>query len=183
MCSISVCSFELIQVSRFIVWKVWPEQIFKVKSWVFQKSRADNFRMQTATQILRVTYRTRHQGDSLWLVSNNSNGNWRRTCAHMKLLTDRRTDKWGYNIIRPLGHIKILSWESLPIPNFYPRNMMKIIALSFLLLSTEFHTSRQCRVKIRLHVLCSLILIYSVCRGNYSRQRHFKGYRHFQIYK
>ena len=36
-----------------MVWKLWPEQKYKVKSWPFQKSRADNSRTQTAIKILR----------------------------------------------------------------------------------------------------------------------------------
>ena len=111
MCSISVCSLKL---RPFIVWKLWPGQKFKVKSVLFQKSGADNFRTQTAIQILRPRCTTRHQGDSLWEVSNNSDGNCRRSCAHKKLLTDGRTDRQtdgrtddrGYNIIRPFGRIK-----------------------------------------------------------------------------
>ena len=103
MCSISVCSLKL---RPFIVWKLWPGQKFKVKSVLFQKSGADNFRTQTAIQILRPRCTTRHQGDSLWQVSNNSDGNCRRSCAHKKLLTDGRTDDRGYNIIRPFGRIK-----------------------------------------------------------------------------
>ena len=106
MCSISVCSLKL---RPFIVWKLWPGQKFKVKSVLFQKSGADNFRTQTAIQILRPRCTTIHQGDSLWQVSNNSDGNCRRSCAHKKLLTDGRTDRQtddrGYNIIRPFGRI------------------------------------------------------------------------------
>ena len=30
-----------------MVWKLWPEQKFKVRTWLFQKSRTDNFRTQT----------------------------------------------------------------------------------------------------------------------------------------
>ena len=99
-----------LKLRPFIVWKLWPGQKFKVKSVLFQKSGADNFRMQTAIQILRPRCTTRHQGYSLWQVSNNSDGNCRRSCAHKKLLTDRqtdgRTDNRGYNIIRPFGRIK-----------------------------------------------------------------------------
>ena len=36
-----------------MVWKLWREQKLKVKSWLFQKSWADNFRTQTAIEILR----------------------------------------------------------------------------------------------------------------------------------
>ena len=54
-----------------MVWKLWPEQKFKVKSWLFQKSRADNFRRQTAIKILRPRCITRHHGDSMWQVSKN----------------------------------------------------------------------------------------------------------------
>ena len=43
MCSISVCCFRLIAL---VVWKLWPEQKFKMKSRLFHKSRADNFRAQ-----------------------------------------------------------------------------------------------------------------------------------------
>ena len=32
-------------------WKLWPKQKFKVKSWLIQKSRADNFRTQTVITI------------------------------------------------------------------------------------------------------------------------------------
>ena len=111
MCSISVCSLKL---RPFTVWKLWPGQKFKVKSVLFQKSGADNFRTQTAIQILRPRCTTRHQGDSLWQVSNNSDGNCRRSCTHKKLLTDgrtdgqsdSRTDDRGYNIIRPSGILK-----------------------------------------------------------------------------
>ena len=39
--------------------------------------------------------------------------------------------------------------------------MTKIIALSLLLFSTEFYQSGQRRSKIRVHVLCSLILIHT----------------------
>ena len=95
MCSISVCSFEL------IVWKLWPEQKFKVKSWLIQKSRADNYRRPTEIQILRVTCTTRHHRDSFWKVSNNSEGNC-TSCAHKKLLMDIQ----GHNIIQPFWHIK-----------------------------------------------------------------------------
>ena len=109
MCSISVCSLKL---RPFIVWKLWPGQKFKVKSVLFQKSGADNFRTQTAIQILRPRCTTRHQGDSLWQVSNNYDGNCRRSCAHKKLLTDGRTDRQtddrGYNVIRPFMCIKML---------------------------------------------------------------------------
>ena len=62
-----------------------------------------------------------------------------------------------------------------PITHFYPRNMTKIIALSLLLLFTEFSQTGQCRFKIRLHVLCSLILIYTVSKNSCSCDRHSKG--------
>ena len=42
-------------------------------------------------------------------VSKYSDGNCRRSCAHKKLLTDRRmdeTDNQGYNIIRLFGPMK-----------------------------------------------------------------------------
>ena len=87
-----------LKLRPFIVWKLWPGQKFEVKSVLFQKSGADtcNFRTQTAIQILRPRCTTRHQGDSLWQVSNNSDGNCRRSCAHKKLLTDGRTDGRTY---------------------------------------------------------------------------------------
>ena len=69
-----------------MVWKLQPEQEFKVESLPFQKSRADNFKTQTAIKILR------HHEDSLCQVSKNSDGNLRRSCAHKKLLTDGQTD-------------------------------------------------------------------------------------------
>ena len=47
-----------------MVLKLWPEQKFKVKSWLFQKSRVDNFRTQTATKILRPRCTTRHHENS-----------------------------------------------------------------------------------------------------------------------
>ena len=71
-----------------MVCKLWPEQKFKMKSWLFQKSRADNFR---AIKLLRPRCTTRHHGDSLWLVSKNSDQNC-RSYVNKKLLTDRRTD-------------------------------------------------------------------------------------------
>ena len=98
-----------------MVWKLWPEQKLKVKSWLFQKSRADNFRTQTAIKILKLRCTTRHQGDSLRKVSKNFDGNCRRSCTQRKLLTDGQTDGrtdgqtdygGGYNIIRPFGRIK-----------------------------------------------------------------------------
>ena len=49
--------------------------------------------------------------------------------------------------------------------------MTTIIALSWLLLSTLFCQSRQCRSKIRLHILCCLILIHTGHNGNYSCDR------------
>ena len=49
---------------------------------------ADNFRTQTEIKTLRVTCTTRHHGDLLWSVSNNSDGNCGRTCAQKKLVTD-----------------------------------------------------------------------------------------------
>ena len=73
-----------------MVWKLWHEQKFKVKSWRFQKSRGDNFRMQTVIKTLRPRCTTTHHGDSLRQVSKNSDGNCRRSCAHKKLLTDGR---------------------------------------------------------------------------------------------
>ena len=76
-----------------MVWKLWPEQKFKVKSWLFQKSRGDNFRTQTVIKILRPKCTTRHHGDSLWQVSKNSDGNCRRSCTHRKLLADGWTDR------------------------------------------------------------------------------------------
>ena len=59
---------------------------------------------------------------------------------------------------------------------FQDMNMTRMIAISWLLLSKIFHQCRQCRSKIRLHVLCSLILIYIGCKGNHSHERHFKGF-------
>ena len=76
-----------------MVWKLWPEQKFKVNSWLFQKSWADNFRPQTVIQILGPWCTTRHHGDSLWEVSKISDGNSRRSCKHKKLLTDGQTDE------------------------------------------------------------------------------------------
>ena len=114
-----------------MVWKLWPEQKFKVKSWLFQISRADNFRTQTAIKIQRPRCTTRHYGDSLWRVSKNSNGNCRRSCAHKKLLTHGRMDDQGYNIIRPFGRIKsrkilqvtsIFPFRTMFSKGFFPRN-------------------------------------------------------------
>ena len=70
----------------FMVWKLQPEQKFKVKSWLIQKSRADHLRTQRAIQILRPRCTIRHHGYLLWQVSKNSNGNCRRSCTHKKLL-------------------------------------------------------------------------------------------------
>ena len=118
MCAISVYSFKLIP---FMAWKLWPEQKFKVKSWLFQKSGADNFRTQSVIKILRPRCTTRHHRDSLWQVSKNSGGNCGRSCAHKKLQTDGRTDRQtddqGYNIIRPFGHIKMV-WTGLAHTSF-----------------------------------------------------------------
>ena len=124
MCSISVCSLKL---RPFIVWKLWPGQKFKVKSVLFQKSGADNFRTQTAIQILRPRCTTRHQRDSLWQVSNNSDGNYRRSCAHKKLLTDGQTDNRGYNIIRPFGRIKSFMVNSFKIKKKFRQYQTKSI--------------------------------------------------------
>ena len=55
-------------------------------------------------------------------------------------------------------------------------NITRLIALSWWLFSTISHQSRQCRSKIRLHILCSLILIYTGCKGNYSFERRFQGF-------
>ena len=117
MCSISVCSFKLIP---FMVWTLWPEQKFKVKSWLFQKSRADNFRMQTATKIIRPMCTTTHHRYSLWQVSKNSNGNCRRSCAHKKLLMDGQTDeRLGYNIIQAFGCIKKVNTKNILMPSTF----------------------------------------------------------------
>ena len=53
--------------------------------------------------------------------------------------------------------------------------MTQIICLSWLFFYTVFPYSGQCRSKIRLHVLCSLILIYIGHKSNYSRERRFQG--------
>ena len=90
MCSISVCSLKL---RPFIVWKLWPGQKFKVKSVLSQKSGADNFRTQTAIQILRPRCTTRHQGDSLWqfqIIPMETVGGVAHTRKNER--TDERTD-------------------------------------------------------------------------------------------
>ena len=126
MCSISVCSFKLIS---FMVWKLWPEQKFKVKSWSFQKSRADNFRSQTAIKILRPRCTTK-----TWrfiVVSKDSDGNCWRSCAHKNAngRTDGLTDDRGCNIIRPFGRIK--SYDRLKHSGERSR---AILALFFIML-------------------------------------------------
>ena len=54
--------------------------------------------------------------------------------------------------------------------------MTEIIALLWLLLSSVFHQSGQCGSKIRLYILCSLILLYSDRRDNYSCERCFNSF-------
>ena len=79
------------------------------------------------------------------------------------------------NISR-FGKEFILVLPNKLITHSYPRNVTKIITLSFSLLSIEFYQSRQFISKIRLHVLCSLILIYTGCKNNYSCERRFNPF-------
>ena len=59
-----------------------------------------------------------------------------------------------------------------PITQYYPEKYDQNNCTFIVLLSTEFHQSGTCRCKIRLHILCSLILIYTGCKSNYSCDRH-----------
>ena len=56
-------------------------------------------------------------------VSKYSDGNCRRSCAHKKLLTDRRmdeTDNQGYNIIRLFGPMKKKMGNHRVLPRVLP---------------------------------------------------------------
>ena len=103
-CTFQKCVLFVYEGYSFYSLEVLAGQQFKLKSCLFQKSRADNF-----SPNLGATYTTRH-GDSLWKVQNNSGGKCRRSCAQKKLLTDGRTDvrtyNWRYNIIRSFRRIK-----------------------------------------------------------------------------
>ena len=62
-----------------------------------------------------------------------------------------------------------------PSKIFHPCNMTQIIASSWLLLFPMLRESRQCRSEIRLHILCSQILIYTGRKDNWSSERHLNG--------
>ena len=62
------------------------------KKLVISEIRADNLRMPTEIQFLRITCTTTYNRDSLWQVSNNSDGNC-RSCTHAKLLKDGQADR------------------------------------------------------------------------------------------
>ena len=70
-----------------MVQKLWPEQKFKLNSWLFKKSRADNFRTQAAIKIPKDPGAQRNTSWRFTVASlKNSNGN----CS--KLQTDRLMD-------------------------------------------------------------------------------------------
>ena len=97
-----------------------------MKSWCFQKSRADNFRTLTAIQILRVRRKTRHHEDSMWKVLNMTMetvvGVATEEIANRP--TDRQTYNWGYNKTQPFGRItRRKGW--LPALSLFPTMFSK----------------------------------------------------------
>ena len=56
------------------------------------------------------------------------------------------------------------------------QNMCQVITLSWLFLSSVFHQYGQCRSKIRLHILCSLILTYTDHKTNFCCEKHFNPF-------
>ena len=70
-------------------------------------------------------------------------------------------------------------WErNKPIRWFSSRNTAEIIVILWFILITVFHKSSQSRLKIRIHILWSQILIYTGLKGNYGRERHFSPLPH-----
>ena len=59
-----------------------------------------------------------------------------------------------------------------PIRHFQLGILTPIIEILWLLLSTMLKYRAQCGSKIRLHILCSLILVYTGCKSNCSGERH-----------
>ena len=112
------------QIAGLYNLEVMAEQKFKAKKDGYFRNQGWIILERKQNQILRPRCTTRHHGDSLCQVSNNSNGNCRRSCAHKKLLTDRqigrRTDDLGYNIIRPFGRIKTIASIYTDIPKTCP---------------------------------------------------------------
>ena len=74
-----------------MVWKLRPEQKFKVKSWLFQKSRADNFSDQKSKTGANTVGKEEIASNEIswrFIVAILKKFRWkcRRSCAHKKLM-------------------------------------------------------------------------------------------------